>query len=175
MCSNGCGIKSSTGIDCASALCSLGACLDTQTPPFYKCDCGDFFTGDNCETHNNPCTSKASNPCGQGTCTFAPGRGSGTVTCTCNDGYETAPGASMTTIKWGDSQVLQAAPCTVQSTRGMANIHFTLSSGELIFWWSVLAISLLVLTWCCYTVFSECCGSWSGAFRAAKAAKNAGL
>ncbi|OEH76501.1 TPR domain-containing protein [Cyclospora cayetanensis] len=105
---------------CSEKICVNGTCYehDTQTPPFYKCDCGDFFTGDNCETHNNPCTSKASNPCGQGTCTFAPGRGSGTVTCTCNDGYETAPGASMTTIKWGDSQVLQAAPCTVQSTRG---------------------------------------------------------
>ncbi|CDI76718.1 TPR domain-containing protein, putative [Eimeria acervulina] len=131
MCNDGCGIKPSTGIDCSSALCSLGTCLDTNTEPFYKCDCGDFFTGKNCETHNNPCTNPAANPCGEGTCTFSPGKGSGTVTCTCDSDYETAFGAGMTTVKWGNSEVLQSPPCTVRKTRGVAKLHFTLSSGSL--------------------------------------------
>ncbi|CDJ36904.1 TPR domain-containing protein, putative [Eimeria mitis] len=115
MCTDGCGIKPSTGIDCSSALCSLGTCQDTNTEPFYKCDCGDFFTGSNCETHNNPCTNPAANPCGEGTCTFSPGKGSGTVTCTCDSDYETAFGAGMTTVKWGNSEVLQSPPCTVRT------------------------------------------------------------
>ncbi|KAL8439754.1 hypothetical protein Efla_002656 [Eimeria flavescens] len=112
MCSDGCGIRASTGIDCSSALCSLGTCQDTNTAPFFKCECGDFFTGDNCETHNNPCTNPAANPCGEGTCTFAPGKGSGTVTCTCSSDYEAAAGAGVTTVKWGSSEVIQGPPCT---------------------------------------------------------------
>ncbi|CDJ67574.1 hypothetical protein, conserved [Eimeria necatrix] len=172
MCTDGCGIKPSTGIDCSSALCSLGTCQDTNTEPYYKCDCGDFFTGNNCETHNNPCTNPAANPCGEGTCTFSPGKGSGTVTCTCDSDYETAFGAGVMTVKWGNSEVLQSPPCTVRKTRGVAKMHFTISAGALVMWWTIFAVVLLLLIWCCYTVFAENCGRWSTAFKAARAAKN---
>lgn len=172
MCNDGCGIKPSTGIDCSSALCSLGTCLDTNTEPFYKCDCGDFFTGKNCETHNNPCTNPAANPCGEGTCTFSPGKGSGTVTCTCDSDYETAFGAGMTTVKWGNSEVLQSPPCTVRKTRGVAKLHFTLSSGSLVIWWTIFGAAILLLIWCCYTIFADSCGRCSTALRTARAAKS---
>ncbi|CDJ49251.1 hypothetical protein, conserved [Eimeria brunetti] len=171
MCTDGCGINPSTGIDCSSALCSLGTCVDTNTEPFYKCDCGDFFTGTNCETHNNPCTNPAANPCGEGTCTFSPGKGSGTVTCTCDSDYETAFGAGMTTVKWGNSEVLQSPPCTVRKTRGVAKLHFTLSSGSLVIWWTIFGAAILMLIWCCYTIFADSCGRCSTALRAARAAK----
>ena len=171
MCTDGCGIRTSTGIDCSSALCSLGTCVDTNTEPYFNCDCGDFFTGTNCETHSNPCTNPAANPCGQGTCTFAPGKGSGTVTCTCSDDYEAALGAGVTTVKWGNSEVIQSPPCTVRKSRGIAKLHVTLSSGELLIWWAIFAAAILMLVWCCYTVFTESCARWSTAFRAARATK----
>lgn len=172
MCTDGCGIRQTTGVDCSSALCSLGICTDLTTKPYFKCDCGDFFTGPNCSTHNNPCTNPAANPCGHGTCTFAPGKGSGTVTCTCNADYETAFGAGVTIVKWGNSEVIQSPPCTVRKSRGIAKLHLNLSSGELVIWWAIFACAILMLIWCCYTVFSECCGRWSTAFKAARTAKN---
>ncbi|KAL8439751.1 hypothetical protein Efla_002653 [Eimeria flavescens] len=136
LCSSDCGVRPTSGIDCNSALCSLGRCTDTATSPYFQCACGDFFSGANCENPTNPCTSVV-NPCGHGTCSFAPGRGSGSVSCECDDNWQVAPGATAVTVKWGDSEVVMGPPCTVQISRGIARISFTLSSGELIVWWTV--------------------------------------
>ncbi|KAL8270537.1 hypothetical protein Esti_005508 [Eimeria stiedai] len=171
LCSGDCGIPASTGIACSSALCSLGTCIDTNTAPYFKCECGDFFMGANCETHNNPCTNPAANPCGEGTCTFVPGKGSGTVTCTCHADYEAATGAGMTTVKWGNSEVIQGPPCTVRKSRGMAKLNFNLTSGQLIVWWAVFATAILLLAWCCYAVCSENCSHWVMAWKAARVVK----
>ncbi|KAL8452662.1 hypothetical protein Emed_001226 [Eimeria media] len=95
-------------------------CTDTETYPFFKCDCGDFFSGSNCEIPTNPCTSVV-NPCGHGTCSFAPGRGSGTVTCTCDEDWKVAAGAGVVISKWGDSEVVLNPPCTVQ--RGIRKLR----------------------------------------------------
>lgn len=158
LCTKDCGIRGSSGLDCSSALCSLGTCTDIDVAPFFKCECGDFFGGTNCEIPTNPCTSVV-NPCGQATCIFAPGRGSGTVTCECYDDWEVAPGSGMVTTKWGDSEVVLNPPCSVRVSRGIARISFSLSSGELIVWWTVLAISFCFLIWCCYSVATESCGT----------------
>lgn len=158
LCTQDCGIRSTSGLDCSSALCSLGACVDTDVSPYYKCECGDFFQGTNCEVPTNPCTG-AVNPCGQGTCIFAPGRGTGTVTCRCYDDWEVAPGAGVVTTKWGSSELVMNPPCTVRVSRGLAKISFTLSSGELIVWWTVFAAVLCILLWCCYSVAMETCGN----------------
>ncbi|KAL8431269.1 hypothetical protein ACSSS7_005354 [Eimeria intestinalis] len=109
LCSNDCGIRQTSGIDCSSALCSLGSCTDTENYPFFKCDCGDFFSGSNCEIPTNPCTSVI-NPCGHGTCSFAPGRGSGTVTCTCDDDWRVAAGSVAVISRWGSSEVVLNPP-----------------------------------------------------------------
>lgn len=159
LCTSDCGIRVNTGVDCSSALCSLGTCTDTDTSPFFKCDCGDFFAGYNCEVPTNPCTSVV-NPCGQATCIFAPGRGTGTVTCECKDDWEVAPGAGLVTTKWGNSEVVMNPPCSVRVSRGIARISFSLSSGELILWWTVFAFVLCLLLWCCYSVGAESCGAY---------------
>lgn len=171
MCSDGCGIRASQGIECSSALCSLGNCVDTQESPFYRCECGDFFTGSNCETPNNPCTTPANNACGHGTCSFSAGKGSGVVTCECDDDWEPPPGASATKIRWGDSEVLQAPACTNRRTKGIAALPFSLSSGELILWWSVFALAVLALVWCCYSVLTESCGRAAKAWKLFSAAR----
>lgn len=158
LCVEDCGIRTNSGLDCQSALCSLGTCVDTDVSPYFKCECGDFFQGTNCELPSNPCTG-AVNPCGQGTCLFAPGKGTGTVTCQCDDDWEVAPGVGVVTTKWGNSEVVMNPPCSVRVSRGLANIPFTLSSGELVFWWTVFAAALCFLLWCCYTVAAESCGS----------------
>ncbi|CDI81777.1 hypothetical protein, conserved [Eimeria praecox] len=166
LCVDDCGIRASSGLDCQSALCSLGTCVDTDVSPYFKCECGDFFQGTNCEQPSNPCTG-AVNPCGQGTCSFAPGKGTGTVTCQCHEDWEVAPGASVVTTKWGNSEVVMNPPCSVRVSRGLANIPFTLSSGELVFWWTVFAVALCFLLWCCYTVAAESCGSCFRKFKIA--------
>ncbi|OEH76498.1 hypothetical protein cyc_00393 [Cyclospora cayetanensis] len=156
LCTTDCGISQTTGITCSSALCSLGECVDAEASPFFKCECGDFFEGTNCEIPANPCTSSV-NPCGQATCTFSPGRGSGTVTCQCNDGWEVASGAGVVTTKWGNSEVIMNPPCSVRVSRGLAKISFSLSSGELMLWWTVFAVILCILLYCCYSVAAESC------------------
>ena len=158
LCTTGCGIRVNSGLDCSSALCSLGNCVDTNAAPFFKCECGDFFDGTNCEIPTNPCTS-AVNPCSQATCIFSPGRGTGTVMCECYEDWEVAPGAGLVTSKWGNSEVVLNPPCSVRVSRGLAKISFSLSSGELIVWWTVFAASLCILLWCCYSVATESCGN----------------
>ncbi|CDJ36900.1 uncharacterized protein EMH_0075350 [Eimeria mitis] len=166
LCVDDCGIRTNSGLDCQSALCSLGTCVDTDVSPYFKCECGDFFQGTNCEVPSNPCTG-AVNPCGQGTCVFAPGKGTGTVTCQCHDDWEVAQGVGVVTTKWGNSEVVMNPPCSVRVSRGLANIPFTLSSGELVFWWTVFATALCFLLWCCYTVAAESCGSCFRKFKIA--------
>lgn len=172
LCIEDCGIRSNSGLDCQSALCSLGVCVDTDVSPYFKCECGDFFQGTNCEQPSNPCTG-AVNPCGQGTCIFSPGKGTGTVTCQCHDDWEVASGVGVVTTKWGNSEVVMNPPCSVRVSRGLANIPFTLSSGELVFWWTVFATALCVLLWCCYTVAAESCSSCFRKFKIAGQVQNA--
>ncbi|KEP62168.1 UNVERIFIED_CONTAM: hypothetical protein HHA_265040 [Hammondia hammondi] len=160
LCTKDCGVNSESGLDCQTALCGLGSCADSNVPPYYSCTCGDFYTGSNCEIQSNPCSSASSNPCANGACTFASGKNSGTVTCVCDDGWEVPQGATSTIIKWGNSEVLMGPPCSQQQHRGVANLALTLTSGEMIIWWIVFAISIIALVWCCYTVCAETCSKY---------------
>lgn len=175
VCTTDCGVNPELGVGCEAALCGTGKCTDSATPPYFTCACGDFFTGQNCEVESNPCSSAAGNPCGHGTCTFALGKDSGTVTCQCEDNWQVPQGATATTLRWGSSEVLLSPACTEQRRRGVAALPIFISSGEMIVWWIVFAISLLALVWCCYTVISDTCQRYIKTFSAmrggAKAAK----
>ncbi|PHJ20607.1 transmembrane protein [Cystoisospora suis] len=170
LCTKDCGVKTDSGLDCQTALCGLGKCTDSNVPPYYSCECGDFYSGVNCEIQSNPCSSASSNPCAHGTCSFAPGKNSGTVTCVCEAGWVVPQGATGQLVKWGNSEVHMGPACTEQEHRGVARLAVTLSSGEMIIWWIIFAISLIVLVWCCYTVCAETCSKYMKAFSKMRAA-----
>ncbi|KAF8821946.1 hypothetical protein IE077_001327, partial [Cardiosporidium cionae] len=143
MCTTDCNIK--TGIEsgvgtCGNALCGSGTCTDAPSYPFYTCTCDGFSTGPNCENEYNPCVSISTNPCGKGTCEFIPGVKR--IICTCDEGWkqpDNVPNSILTWPSTGTTQIEIPPACTVQVTYGIARTTESLTTGEVITWWVVLA------------------------------------
>ncbi|GAB67325.1 hypothetical protein PCYB_113450 [Plasmodium cynomolgi strain B] len=108
MCEKDCNIR---GMDqpCSIALCRRGKCIPIDKKPYYTCECGDFYTGKNCEIENNPCSSAETNPCLNGTCLFIAKLNR--VICKCHNGWTQKDKQSSSMLNWGTETVEVPPPC----------------------------------------------------------------
>ncbi|BAM39667.1 uncharacterized protein TOT_010001121 [Theileria orientalis strain Shintoku] len=97
------------GISCKHTLCNQGQCINLDSHPYYKCDCGAFYKGDNCEIEDNPCSYERNNPCGHGDCEFIPGVNQ--INCKCHPGWTTNPNQTNTKYTWNGVEVHMTPAC----------------------------------------------------------------
>ncbi|CRH00905.1 EGF-like membrane protein, putative [Plasmodium relictum] len=149
VCENDCNIK---GIkeSCSVALCKAGTCNPIETEPYYKCECGDFFKGKNCEIENNPCTLPDTNPCLNGKCIFISKLNR--IICECNNGWTQKNIQNSTLLNWGNQKVEVPPPCDEQIKRGLSKYVIYHTPTSYAMWWLIYVISVLVLFLCCCNV-----------------------
>ncbi|KYO01926.1 putative EGF-like membrane protein [Plasmodium gaboni] len=138
---------------CSMALCKTGKCVPTSDKPYYKCECGDFFKGKNCEIENNPCSFPETNPCLNGTCIFI--MKLNRIICKCNNGWTQKNMQSATMLNWGNEKVEVPPPCDEQIRKGLSKYVIYHTPVTYAMWWIIYIISVLVLFLCCCNVCFE--------------------
>ncbi|SBT79692.1 EGF-like membrane protein, putative [Plasmodium malariae] len=149
VCDKDCNIM---GMDssCSIALCKTGSCIPTEKRPFYKCECGAFFKGKNCEIENNPCSFPETNPCLNGSCIFIIKLNR--IICKCNNGWTQKDKQNSSLLTWGNQQVEVPPPCDEQIRRGLSKYAVYHTPATYAIWWLIYIISVLVLFLCCCNV-----------------------
>lgn len=127
LCNRDC-VIGGTDNQCTKLLCNKGTCNNTLTYPFYSCNCGPFYTGQNCQIENNPCILSNANPCSNGRCEFI--HGINKVNCHCNPGWKARDSETNYTIDWGSAKVIIDPPCSEQVFYGISKIAPRLSQGN---------------------------------------------
>ncbi|EUD68546.1 hypothetical protein C922_00945 [Plasmodium inui San Antonio 1] len=149
MCERDCNIRGMYE-SCSVSLCRRGKCIPIDKKPYYSCECGDFYTGRNCEIENNPCSSAETNPCLHGTCLFI--YKLNRVICKCHNGWTQKDKQSSSMLNWGSEKVEVPPPCDVQITRGLSKYVVYHTPAAYAMWWLIYVISVLVLFLCCCNV-----------------------
>ncbi|SCM22481.1 EGF-like membrane protein, putative [Plasmodium chabaudi adami] len=146
ICEQDCNINNATE-SCSVALCKQGTCIPTANKPYYKCECGDFFQGANCEIENNPCSFPETNPCLNGKCIFITKLNR--IICECNNGWTQKNQQNPSMLPWGKQTVEVSPPCDEPVKKGLSQyvIHYTPATYTM--WWLIYIISVLVLFLCC--------------------------
>ncbi|SBT34596.1 EGF-like membrane protein, putative [Plasmodium ovale wallikeri] len=88
---------------------SQGTCVPTEKRPYYRCECGDFLMGKNCEIENNPCSFPETNPCLHGKCIFITKLNR--IICKCDNGWTQKENQSSSMLNWGKETVEVPPPC----------------------------------------------------------------
>ncbi|SBT73332.1 EGF-like membrane protein, putative [Plasmodium ovale] len=146
VCDRDCNI---TGMNesCSIALCKKGTCVPTEKRPYYRCECGDFLMGKNCEIENNPCSFPETNPCLHGKCIFITKLNR--IICKCDNGWTQKENQSSSMLNWGKETVEVPPPCDEQIKRGLSKYVVYHTPATYAMWWIIYVISVLVLFLCC--------------------------
>ncbi|ORM39582.1 Cubilin [Babesia sp. Xinjiang] len=132
-------------ISCQQALCNQGTCVNSQEYPYYTCNCGPFFSGQNCEMEYNPCSQQATNPCDHGTCLFI--RGTNQVICQCHTGWTANLNQQIMKLTWNGTDIFVSPPCTEPVKRGITGAAPILTPKTKAVWYVIFILSLALLLW----------------------------
>ncbi|VWU48926.1 EGF-like membrane protein, putative [Hepatocystis sp. ex Piliocolobus tephrosceles] len=146
VCENDCNISELKGT-CSAALCKSGICESIDNPPYYKCNCGNFFEGPNCEIENNPCSNVDTNPCLNGTCIFIIKLNK--IICKCNNGWTQKDKLNASMLTWGNSRIEVPPPCDEKVKKGLSKYVIYHTPVSYAIWWIIYILSVLVLFVCC--------------------------
>ncbi|XP_953592.1 uncharacterized protein TA09570 [Theileria annulata] len=142
------------GISCKHTLCNQGNCINLLENPYYKCDCGAFYKGENCEIEDNPCSYQ--NPCGKGDCEFVPGINQ--INCKCYPGWTNIPNQTNTKYNWNGVDIYMTPPCLEEIKKGITGNAPILGPNSKVIWYVVLIISCIVFLWFSSTTLYELIG-----------------
>lgn len=144
------------GISCQQTLCNQGQCINLESEPFYRCDCGAFYKGENCEIEDNPCSSELNNPCSHGDCEFV--RGTNQVNCHCHPGWTTNPNQTTVKYTWNGTDVFISPPCIEEVKRGITGSAPSLGLNAKVLWYMVLVLSTITFLWLLSSTLYDCFG-----------------
>ncbi|KAF5153515.1 putative integral membrane protein [Theileria parva strain Muguga] len=145
-----------TGVSCKHTLCNQGQCINLEESPYYRCDCGAFYKGENCEIEDNPCSYQRNNPCGNGDCEFVPGIYQ--INCKCHPGWTTTPNQINTKYTWNGVDVHMTPPCLEELKKGITGSAPILGPNAKVAWYVVLIVSCILFVWFTATTLYELLG-----------------